>query len=163
MPAYVETFILDVDRFIEHAKGNTRVAVIEGIQDINEEIVARSPVITGMLRGSWFAAIGQIPGGMGAIGGDSTYRLNVVAQALELGQTFVAANTTAYARRVELGFVGQDSLGRNYNQRGRFFVQSVMNEASRIATEAAIRVANGQAGGARLGGGGATPLMGYTS
>jgi hypothetical protein len=35
---------------------------------------------------------------------------------------FWMLNATVYAKRLEYGFVGTDSLGRYYNQPGRFFV-----------------------------------------
>ena len=53
---------------IAAAKGKTRLAAIEAIQDINEAMVANTPVITGFLRGSWFAQIGSMPTGIAGSG-----------------------------------------------------------------------------------------------
>lgn len=158
-----EQFQREVLAWCEAARVSTRQVVVETIQDINEEIVVRSPLKTGFLRGSWFAALNTAPIGRGQIGGASIARLNAAAAALELGDTYFAANTAAYARRLEFGFVGEDSLGRHYNQAGRFWVRGVMNQASRIAMEAVARVAAGQTGGARPGGGGALPDVGIVT
>lgn len=133
-------FKLDVRKWVEKAKANTREVVIEAIQDINEQVVVTTPVVTGFLRASWFASLNQMPGGQG--GGGSVAQMNVVAGNLKLGDVFYAGNSAVYARRVEYGFVGQDSLGRNYNQAGRHWVQAVMLNADQIAAEAARRVAS---------------------
>lgn len=156
-----EQFALDVKAFAEKAKVSTKAVVIETIQDINEQIVVTTPFKTGLLRGSWFASLNTIPTGAGSIGSQSAYRLNSVAQALELGDTYYAGNTAKYARRLEYGFVGEDSLGRSYNQQGRFWVRAALNSASSLAMAAAQRIAAGQQGGARPGGGGVLPDIGY--
>ena len=39
-----------------------------------------------------------------------------------LGDVIMLGYQAIYARRVDGGFVGQDSLGRNYNQEGANFV-----------------------------------------
>ena len=41
---------------------------------------------------------------------------------ISIGGTFNARWTAAYAMRIELGFSGDDSKGRTYNQAGRHFV-----------------------------------------
>ena len=46
----------------------------------------------------------------------------VKIQGMEIGDTMSFAWTVPYARRIELGFTGTDSLGRTYNMPGRFFV-----------------------------------------
>jgi hypothetical protein len=43
--------------------------------------------------------------------------------------------------RVEFGFVGTDSLGRHYNQRGVGMLQQTLAEMPSIAVNAAARVA----------------------
>lgn len=41
---------------------------------------------------------------------------------LKIGMIMRFAWTAKYARRINYGFTGTDSLGRNYNQAGRFFL-----------------------------------------
>ncbi len=45
--------------------------------------------------------------------------------------------TAAYARRMEYGFKGTDSLGRKYNQPGRAFVRLAAQQWQRVVTEVA--------------------------
>lgn len=40
--------------------------------------------------------------------------------------------TVEYARRVELGFIGQDSLGRNYNQPAKPYLRPIFKMKNRI-------------------------------
>lgn len=142
-------FRADVSKWVEKAKGNTRGVITETIQDINFEIIVNWPVLTGLSRGSWFAQIGSMPSGRGAAGADPYARCNLVAAELELGQTYYMGNTADYSRRLELGFVGVDSLGRHYNQAGRYIVTTALAKAPRLAEAAAERIANGQLSGPR--------------
>ena len=54
----------------------------------------------------------------GAEGAD----VGVKIQGLEIGDTMEFAWTMPYARRIEYGFTGTDSLGRTFDVPGRFFV-----------------------------------------
>lgn len=134
-------FTLAIDKWIAKAKQAPQDVVLETIQDINEEVVEMQPVITGTLRRSWYAGIGRIPEGIQGGNADPVGSMNIVAQGLEPGQTYYAVNRAVYARRVEFGFVGADSLGRVYNQTGRHTVSAVMTRAPAIAEAAAMRVA----------------------
>lgn len=42
---------------------------------------------------------------------------------LQMGDVIALGYTAIYARRVNYGFVGEDSLGRNYNVEGAHFVE----------------------------------------
>ena len=54
----------------------------------------------------------------GAEGAD----VSVKIQGMEIGDTMEFAWTVPYARRIEYGFTGTDSLGRTFDVPGRFFV-----------------------------------------
>lgn len=133
-------FVLSVDKWVEKAKAAPMLVIKETIQDINNEIVVNTPVLTGYLRGSYFAAVGQMPAGQGSPG-RGVAAANAVAATLKAGDVYYFGNTAKYARRLELGFVGVDSLGRSYNQMGRFYMRDVLARASDIAMAAANRVA----------------------
>ncbi|WP_018900420.1 hypothetical protein [Rhizobium sp. 2MFCol3.1] len=64
------------------------------------------------------------------------------------GDRIVAAYTMAYARRLEYGFVGTDSLGRSYNQQGIGWTQRAAQQWPQIVKaveqEAMDRVAGRQ-------------------
>jgi hypothetical protein len=45
---------------------------------------------------------------------------------LKLGDVFYYTNNAVYARRINYGFVGADSLGRHYNQVGRHMIETAV-------------------------------------
>jgi hypothetical protein len=49
------------------------------------------------------------------------------------GDVVIIVNPTAYARRIEYGFTGEDSLGRYYNQPGHHMAQQTVAEMPAIA------------------------------
>ena len=75
------------------------------------------PVDTGNLRNSALASKNGMPGS-----GAQPYSL--VFAAMKVGEVVYAGWATAYALRQEHGFVGEDSLGRKYNQAGKGFMRS---------------------------------------
>lgn len=98
------------------------------------------PVDTGFLRASMRLTVAQPaplnPSGK-PTGGTYTYNSESVAltiAGLELGQTVFATYTAVYARRLNYGFTGTDSLGRQYNQRGYFFVDLAAQRWQQIVT-----------------------------
>lgn len=94
----------------------------ESVQDVldsaqlPEKKGGRMPVVTSQLRNS---LISGLNGSFGNTGAESYV---VTLSGLELGDIAQFAWTAPYARRIELGFTGVDSLGRNYEQSGRHFV-----------------------------------------
>lgn len=52
--------------------------------------------------------------------GQASYLLTI--DSLQFGDVVEYRWTAAYAARIEFGFVGADSLGRVYNQAGRYYV-----------------------------------------
>jgi hypothetical protein len=146
----VYTTAADISAWGERAKRNLRQVCAIAFQDICGEILRPAseggwPVVTGFSRNSWFASINQLPqASAGTSNPEASYI--AVAASFELGDVLYFGNMAAYARRLELGFIGQDSLGRQYNQQGRFIVQNVMNRADEIFAAAAARVEQGNAG-----------------
>lgn len=142
-PGSPDQFMVSIDRWTEKAKLAPMVVVKETVQTMNNEIVEGTPVKSGFLRGSYFAALNRIPFGQGSpgLGGASSAAINAVVGQIKPGDTYIMGNTASYSRRVELGFVGIDSLGRRYIQRGRYFMRSVLARANLIAEAAAARVA----------------------
>lgn len=106
----VESFTLDISRWVAKAKGNTERFAIEFIQDLNQAVVENPghPLKTGFLRGSWHAAIGAPPDGVlgGApdmSGALTVSTMNLVAAELKIGDTYYARNGASYAYFVEYG------------------------------------------------------------
>jgi hypothetical protein len=97
----------------------------QSIQEISSNVVDDTPLDTGFLKGSWQPSLGapKRDKGINDPGGAKAKADVAIAVAeLRAGDTFYMINNAKYARRLEYGFVGQDSLGRSYNQQGRFFV-----------------------------------------
>lgn len=133
--AGVQDFSLQVDKFIEKAKGRTQAFVSEFLQDLNEEVVRATPVVTGFLRGSWWASIGAPATGPGLAdpsGGTAVARMNLVASQVIVGQVYYAMNGAAYAGYVEYG---------TSRMTPRAFVRRTLARAEAIAEDAAKRVA----------------------
>lgn len=134
------SFELDVKKHVDDLKKDIDRWVIEVVQDIGELVIRTTPWKTGNLRNSWFPSIGTGSVEVSRSGGDSYARLAIVARSVRAGNTFRMLNAANYGLRVEAGFVGQDSLGRTYNQQGRFWVRSALARADSIAAAAAKRV-----------------------
>jgi hypothetical protein len=65
---------------------------------------------------------------------------NQAIQDLHVGEVLIVLNPVVYARRIEYGFTGVDSLGRYYNQGGHHMVGQTMAEMPAIADAAIARV-----------------------
>ena len=82
----------------------------------------RMPVDTGNLRNSLQSSVAG--GAMGE--GASSYIL--AAAGMKGGDLATFTWTAEYARRVNNGFVGDDKLGRTYNQVGAHFVEGAVDQ-----------------------------------
>ena len=98
-------------------------------QSISDVLVGAQETQDGITIGATSFVEGRIPVGKtkdlvnsltvdGAEGAD----VSVKIQGMEIGDTMEFAWTVPYARRIEYGFTGTDSLGRTFDMPGRFFV-----------------------------------------
>ena len=95
-----------------------------------------TPVDTGFLRSNWTVVKegdpepvpGRVPDPMRAIA------------SAHVGDKLIILNPTVYARRIEYGFVGEDSKGRHYNQPGAHMMQQTIAELPSIAAEVVSRL-----------------------
>lgn len=129
-----DRFQLQVDQWIAKAKGREKLFCTEFIQDINEQVVMATPVKTGFLRGSWYAALGGDAEGAGGIdpsGGTSVARMNLVASELKLGDIYHAQNGANYAVYVEFG---------TSKMAPRAFVRGTLDRAQEIANATLARI-----------------------
>jgi len=136
-----QQFDIDVQKWIGKAHSNARAVVVESLFDIFEEVIRLQPVLSGNLRRSWFAAINARPSGTENGNDDAFAQVNMVYPTVDPGDIIYTSNFAAYSRRIELGFVGEDSLGRFYNQAGRHTVATALDRAPAIVADAARRVA----------------------
>lgn len=105
----------------------------------------RMPVKTGNLRRSLMASTAEMPTIKEGKEVFSDSGIEMVIAGAELGSTVYLGFQAAYAARMNYGFVGQDSLGRTYNQTGLGFVDAVAQRWPQIVTqaEATVRARHG--------------------
>jgi hypothetical protein len=106
----------------------------------------RMPFDTGNLKNSLMASTSTMPEikPEAASYADSG-QIELVIQGLEVGETLYLGFQAAYAARMNYGFVGQDSLGRVYNQSGFGFVDAEAQKWPQTV-KAAEQAVGGQAG-----------------
>lgn len=91
------------------------------------------PVDLGFLRASLIATLNAPATGVKVNNGDvhvsySEGPTQLIILGAKLGDSIFAVYTAAYARRMEYGFVGNDSLGREYHQSGYGFVRLAVQQ-----------------------------------
>jgi hypothetical protein len=132
-------FSEEVTRWVNDA-GALASSVFRAIAfDAVQRIQELTPVDTGFLRSNWTVirkgdpepVAGRVPPPTATLG-----------EAV-VGDVLIIINPVVYARRIEYGFVGEDSLGRYYNQSGRHMVAQTMSELPAIAAAARARVLGG--------------------
>ena len=115
-----ENFVIDLGALVDRAKSRLSAFPMAVAMEALADLQARTPVDTGNLRASW-----QL-----SRYGDDSWRITT---------------NVVYARRVNFGFVGTDSLGRHFNQGGRHFIEATIADLPRLADEVAARFAGGRA------------------
>lgn len=136
------SFSAQVDAWVKQVKTREVAVFKESAQRVISEMQTpegaggRMPVDTGFLRASIQATLGAPATGflsplVDAPSPDAGQVALVIAGA-ELGDTIFATYGAEYARRQEYGFVGEDSLGRSYNQAGKGFVRSAAQKWPQI-------------------------------
>ncbi|MEF2073486.1 hypothetical protein [Consotaella aegiceratis] len=129
------------------AKSERRMTAVfrEATQSLSNEVRkpksegGHMPIVTGNLRRSLLASTSEIPtlkpGAEDFSENDKQITLTIAGATL--GETIYLGFQAAYARRMEYGFKGQDSLGRTYNQAGNGFVRLAVQRWQAIVDEAA--------------------------
>lgn len=127
------------------------LAVAQGsVQELSQEMTktlpngGNVPVKTGNLARSLLAQNGSMPNtGTGPFAGQD---IGPVLLNMNLGDKIYLGFQANYARRQNYGFVGEDSLGRNYNQSGFGFVEKAADKWPQIVTKVVAEV-RGRSGG----------------
>lgn len=132
-------FGADVKRQNELAKARSLAVFRASAQEVYERANVpeaqggKMPVKFGFLRNSIAASTSGMPGA-----GSSPPAL--VLLQVQLGDTVFVGWTAAYAMRQEYGFMDTDSLGRTYNQKGKGFLRSAVQQWTSIVSEKAAEV-----------------------
>lgn len=141
-------FIQAVNKWTRETEQRSEEAFQNGALDFYDALARETPVLTGNLRNSLVAHVGgvtQTVTGPGNTSSDSTFRggaeqsiANIMGA--KIGDKISYVYHATYARRLNLGFVGFDSLGRFYNQAGRFWIERVGSQYRSIMRAAATRL-----------------------
>lgn len=123
----VDAVSLKVKRWVEFARAGLKLGTSEAGFIFETEAKALVPVATGMLRDSIHTEV---------IEDQPTRQLLAVTPVVEAANPY--GITPAYARRIEFGFMGTDSLGRTYHQPAQPYMRAAY-EARKADAEEAIR------------------------
>jgi hypothetical protein len=147
-----KTFSAEIDGWVRQTRERIEFVFREAAQDLAEEVVAKAPIDTGFLRHSFTASGEQMPviradarPAEGAKYAFDSAAVNLTIANVPLGGTIYFGFVAKYALRIEYGFVGEDSLGRSFNQPGRGMVRlAAMNWKWHVAeatarAQAAVR------------------------
>lgn len=143
----MSAFSASIEKWRGAVREDLKQVAQKSIFKLAAKIVWDTPVDTGFLRGNWQPTFDEpakpddstsIHSGAVAVGTAS-----LLWSGLQLGQTVYFVNNTVYAMRIERGFIGQDSLGRTYNQSGQYFVKKNVENWQNIVSEAVAEVKNG--------------------
>lgn len=109
----------------------------------------RLPIRTGYLRASLVATLGEDrppatspPDAGGSFSWDAG-QIALVIDGAPAEATLRFTYSARYAARIHFGFDGEDSLGRRFNQPGRYWVTMVAQNWQRYISEAAAELAGG--------------------
>lgn len=112
-------------------------------QDLAEAVIDDTRVDTGFLVGNWQPSLNAPDLSLeqeGVGNGYAQSKLGLVVSNIKSGDTFYYVNNAAYARRREYGFVGEDSLGRYYNERGDHMIGDNIARWRQIVAGAAMKI-----------------------
>lgn len=108
-------FELDIQRFVDRAKGNIDLVIRKIALDLFKRVILKSPVLTGRFKGNWQVAIGSIPAGVLEIddksGSATISKMTAAVLGLKAGQVIYLVNNLEYARPLEYGHSKQAPAG----------------------------------------------------
>ena len=126
-------FAAQVRAFAERSKRKQevifRTSAARVLEEANvpESAGGRMPVDTSFLMNSRGATVS--PGG-------ALQDAPPVFARMQVGETVQAGWSAVYAMRQEFGFMGQDSLGREYNQGGKAFLRTALQRWQEFVDDA---------------------------
>jgi hypothetical protein len=128
----IETFTLDVQRFVTKAQSNLDLVVRKVALDLFTRIIIKSPVDTGRFKGNWQVSINSIPSGtlnvLDKDGSATLSRVQGTVGQVKAGDLITLVNNLPYAVRLEYGWSTQAPAG---------MVRLTIQEYSGVVTKAA--------------------------
>lgn len=111
----MDNFALDIQRFVDKAKGNVDLVVRKVSLDLFFRVIEKSPVDTGRFKSNWQVSINSIPQGTLATfdksGASSLARVRAASVGFAAGQIIYLVNNLEYARALEYGHSKQAPAG----------------------------------------------------
>lgn len=144
-------FAQEVDEWVQATQKRINAVFRMSTQRVIEVMQEDAPYQDGFLRASLVVLVNENPPRADRTEEDGlgTYSPAMVQIAISnaiAGDRIVAAYTMEYARRLEYGFVGTDSLGRTYNQPPRAWTRKAAQQwkaiVDQVTVEAKARVAS---------------------
>ena len=138
-------FLQAVNKWTKETEERSTDAFREGAKDFYDALESNTPRLTGNLRGSLVATVGGNPEASGPTNldyaeGSGRAESYVNIDNAKLGDRIAYRYRALYWARLNFGFTGFDSLGRFYNQAGRFWIEQVGARYRSIMRAAATRL-----------------------
>jgi len=128
-------FNADIRAWAKKANANLDALARQTAQEVASQVVQKTPVDTGFLRGSWQPSIGAPADAVGAAdpsGVSAQSQVTLVAAQFNGGERFFMVNNAAYARFVEYG---------TSTMVGRYFVNDTVADWQAIVRRVARSIA----------------------
>lgn len=144
----MKSFTAQMQDFEDLCLQGMKYVAVESIQDVME--AAQTPQV-GMTRGNPSFVEGKIPVGitselinsLTSEGNQGPASYQVALAGFDIGDYLEFKWTAPHAMRMEVGFVGEDKLGRKYNMPGRHFVGKNAARFSEFVYKHAMEARNG--------------------
>lgn len=139
-----KSFSASVGQWASQSEARIQAVYRRSVELLSEEMTrtrgngGRMPYLTGNLARSLLASTESMPKTSEVLSAGSN--VGAVTATLRLDQVIFLGFQAVYARRVNSGFVGADSLGRSYNQSGSYFLEGAIAEWPQIVSKAAAEI-----------------------
>lgn len=142
-PGTTRGFVQSVRKWAKECEENALETTKRAALDFRDHMLELTPIDTGNLRSSLVLGLnGNTPSGPhnAYMSDDNETRARAVVASMQIGDKVSFDYLAPYANRVNYGFHGQDSLGRMYNQTGRFWIQEAGADWPKIVRRAATEL-----------------------
>lgn len=166
----MSTFTAEVDAWVLATRERMRFVFLEAAQRVIGQMQrvgpsvanpdggdgGKMPVDIGFLRSSLRVTLNEAFSGASIsapVGDTFVYsfddsQISLSIAAAQIGDSIYAVYIADYARRLNYGFVGQDSLGRSYDQQGYHFVEFAVGQWQTIVDAVVAEAKSRSAGNA---------------
>jgi hypothetical protein len=140
----MSSFSAQVRAFNDKAKRNFSMVHRSAVDKLYQAVVESTPIKTGNARRSWALSTTAMPQ-IDQSGAEFTAPpdIGLSIAGLPAGTPVYIGAQAVYIPRLNYGFTGTDSLGRNYNQAGLLFVERNAERWQEFVDQAAREVGVG--------------------